>query len=114
MPNTNDDLKISDIMKPVTQTIPESATAEQISKFDWIARDGVGLVVNADGDLIGAIREKEVLLALTHSHESKAASSIMIPVSATISPHVSHHEATKLLLQSQQRFIPVVDGKRPV
>jgi signal transduction histidine kinase len=114
MPNTNDDLKISDIMKPVTQTIPESATAEQISKFDWIARDGVGLVVNAAGELIGAIREKEALLALTHSHESKIASSIMIPVSATISPQVSHHEATKLLLQSQQRFIPVVDGKRPV
>jgi signal transduction histidine kinase/CheY-like chemotaxis protein len=114
MSKNTDDLKISDIMKPVTQSIPESMPVDQISKMDWIARDGVGLVVNAKGELTGALREKEVLLAMVHGRNSDSAASIMIPVSETISPQASHHEASKLLLRSHQRFLPVVDGKRPV
>ena len=107
-------LKISDIMTPVKEFVLESMQVTDLPGNNRLNDLGVLLVVDASGNLVGAIREREVLTAQTKSTAALKASDIMIPIKESLTPTSSLHDANQLLINSKLRFVVVTDNHKPV
>lgn len=75
------------------------------------------LPVLADGKLAGMITDRDITVGLadgTRAPGQVKVADLMTEIPATVSPHISAHEAAEIMASRQIRRLPVVEGTRLV
>jgi signal transduction histidine kinase len=106
--------KIAEIMTDVPEIIQHDCSYDEIIALFKKPDSSVVLVVDKNQELIGCIRHSDIFRASLSSTSQLVANQLMFKIHETVSPDSSHHEASRILLKSKLRFVPVVKNKKPI
>jgi signal transduction histidine kinase/ActR/RegA family two-component response regulator len=114
MTQDHDDLKIADLITPISGVFSGSAAVASILTWPTIRTEGLVFVVDDKDQLIGAIQQKEIVSALINKAEQAPLKDIMIPLKESVTKDSTYRNISELLVKTRLRFAPVTENGRPV
>jgi signal transduction histidine kinase/ActR/RegA family two-component response regulator len=114
MTQDHDELKIADLITPITGILPGNNILSSVLTCPTIQSEGLVFVVDDKEQLVGAIQQKEIVSALINKAEQSKLTDIMIPIKDKLTKDSTYRDVSEILVKTRLRFAPVTDNGRPI
>ncbi len=114
MTQEHEDLKIADIITPITGVFAADCPLSSVLDSPLIRKEGLVFVVDASGNLLGAIQQKEIVAALLSKNDHVLLQDIMISLKDSLTSNSTYEDASQMLIKTRLRFAPVTDKGKPI
>jgi signal transduction histidine kinase len=110
---TPETLNIASIMTPLKGVITGGTKLESLLSHEDLKSDGILVVVDASGKLLGTLGPNELMVAIEKKSSDLTAREIMAPPRETLLSSASHHDACQAFIRSHLQYVVVTENDKP-